>query len=122
MEKDIKYILSTKFNEQNTNSITKILLSKKTEMDIYDKLGEIMFFDKSQVNKVLKSNLQLIDYNDKLNIDIDRYINKPDVKEGNYKCKCGSNKTYFYQLQTRSSDEPMTTFITCIKCGNKWKD
>ena len=27
----------------------------------------------------------------------------------------------YYQLQTRSADEPMTTFITCIKCGTRWK-
>lgn len=35
--------------------------------------------------------------------------------------KCGHNKTSYYQLQTRSADEPMTTFVTCITCGNKWK-
>lgn len=23
--------------------------------------------------------------------------------------------------QTRSADEPMTTFVTCTNCGNKWK-
>jgi transcription elongation factor S-II len=27
----------------------------------------------------------------------------------------------YYQLQTRSADEPMTTFVTCIKCGCRWK-
>jgi transcription elongation factor S-II len=24
-------------------------------------------------------------------------------------------------MQTRSADEPMTTFVTCIDCGNRWK-
>ena len=24
-------------------------------------------------------------------------------------------------LQTRSADEPMTTFVTCIRCSNRWK-
>jgi transcription elongation factor S-II len=41
---------------------------------------------------------------------------------GMFKCgKCKSDKTTYYQLQTRSADEPMTTFHTCLKCGNKWK-
>jgi transcription elongation factor S-II len=35
--------------------------------------------------------------------------------------KCKSRKTTYYQLQTRSADEPMTTYVTCIGCGNKWK-
>lgn len=25
------------------------------------------------------------------------------------------------QVQTRSSDEPMTTFVVCNECGNRWK-
>ena len=42
--------------------------------------------------------------------------------EGIFKCmKCGSKKTTYYQLQTRSADEPMTTFVTCTNCENHWK-
>jgi transcription elongation factor S-II len=36
-----------------------------------------------------------------------------------YKCK--AKRTTYYQLQTRSADEPMTTFVTCLECGNRWK-
>ena len=25
------------------------------------------------------------------------------------------------QMQTRSADEPMTTFVTCTVCNNRWK-
>jgi transcription elongation factor S-II len=35
--------------------------------------------------------------------------------------KCKKSKCTYYQLQTRSADEPMTTFVTCINCGNRWK-
>tara|TARA_B100000575_G_C23142648_1_gene665512 strand:- start:3688 stop:4254 length:567 start_codon:yes stop_codon:yes gene_type:complete len=39
-----------------------------------------------------------------------------------YKCgKCKKKECSFYQLQTRSADEPMTTFVTCLNCGNRWK-
>lgn len=42
--------------------------------------------------------------------------------EGIFKCrKCKSNKTSYYQLQTRSADEPMTTYVECSNCGNHWK-
>lgn len=42
--------------------------------------------------------------------------------EGLFKCgKCKSTKTSYYQLQTRSADEPMTTYVTCRGCGNRWK-
>ena len=30
-------------------------------------------------------------------------------------------KCTYYQLQTRSADEPMTTFVTCLNCANRWK-
>lgn len=36
--------------------------------------------------------------------------------------KCGAKKCSYYELQTRSSDEAMTSFITCSACGNKWKE
>jgi len=35
--------------------------------------------------------------------------------------KCKGNQCTYYQMQTRSADEPMTTFVTCIPCGNRWK-
>jgi DNA-directed RNA polymerase subunit M/transcription elongation factor TFIIS len=45
-----------------------------------------------------------------------------EAHDGQFKCgKCKSQKTSYYQLQTRSADEPMTTFVTCTACGNRWK-
>jgi transcription elongation factor S-II len=39
-----------------------------------------------------------------------------------YTCrKCKNNQCTYYQMQTRSADEPMTVYITCICCGNRWK-
>jgi transcription elongation factor S-II len=35
--------------------------------------------------------------------------------------KCKGNQCTYYQMQTRSADEPMTTFVTCISCGTRWK-
>jgi transcription elongation factor S-II len=39
-----------------------------------------------------------------------------------FKCgRCGKRETTFYELQTRSADEPMTKFITCLNCNNHWR-
>ena len=41
---------------------------------------------------------------------------------GMFKCgKCKSERTTYYQLQTRSADEPMTTFVTCLGCNNRFR-
>lgn len=35
--------------------------------------------------------------------------------------RCKQRKCRYRQAQTRSADEPMTTFVTCVNCGHKWK-
>lgn len=35
--------------------------------------------------------------------------------------KCSKRRCSYYQLQTRSGDEAMTTFVHCLNCGNHWK-
>lgn len=35
--------------------------------------------------------------------------------------KCRTNKCTYYQMQTRSADEPMTVYISCCNCGYRWK-
>lgn len=52
----------------------------------------------------------------------DEFIENPfEVEEGVLQClKCKSNKVFSYTKQTRSCDEPATTFATCSKCNSKW--
>ena len=57
---------------------------------------------------------------------IKRDKNKYEVDMRNatdeFQCRrCRERKCSYYQLQTRSADEPMTTFVTCLNCGNNWK-
>lgn len=40
---------------------------------------------------------------------------------GEFTCRCGSNKTSSHAMQTRSSDEPMTIFVRCLKCSRRWR-
>lgn len=52
-----------------------------------------------------------------------KYITKQEeVSDGMFTCnQCKSKKTVYYQMQTRSADEPMTTYVTCTNCNKKWK-
>jgi DNA-directed RNA polymerase subunit M/transcription elongation factor TFIIS len=51
----------------------------------------------------------------------DEYIsNPPDVVEGVVECKCGSKKVYSVSVQTRASDEPMSTQAFCTSCKARW--
>jgi DNA-directed RNA polymerase subunit M len=38
--------------------------------------------------------------------------------------KCGHGEAEYFQLQTRSADEPATTFYTCLNlsCRHKWRE
>ena len=36
--------------------------------------------------------------------------------------KCGHPEAYYYIRQTRSADEPSTTFYRCCKCNHSWRE
>ncbi|KAK9460988.1 uncharacterized protein V1516DRAFT_623774 [Lipomyces oligophaga] len=36
--------------------------------------------------------------------------------------ECGNDRAYFFQLQIRSADEPMTTFYRCTTCFYQWRE
>jgi DNA-directed RNA polymerase subunit M/transcription elongation factor TFIIS len=96
-----------------------------------EKLIDVIFYlnkfdlkEKIQNKEILSKDVAFLDY--KL-FNKDRW--KPVVHEtklnsndGIFQCKkCKSKKTTYYSLQTRSADEPMTNFITCLVCNNRWK-
>ena len=51
-----------------------------------------------------------------------KYFPKIEASTDTFECRrCKKNRCTYYQAQTRSADEPMTTFVTCLDCGNRWK-
>ena len=51
-------------------------------------------------------------------------LGKENKEQGTdiFKCgRCKKNNCTYFQLQTRSADEPMTTFVTCLECSKRWK-
>lgn len=58
----------------------------------------------------------------KLNVMKKYFTKQEEVGDGMFTCNvCKSKKTVYYQMQTRSADEPMTTYVTCTNCNKKWK-
>jgi len=54
--------------------------------------------------------------------DANKFEQNIEASTDTFTCrKCKGNKCTYYQMQTRSADEPMTTFCSCILCGNRWK-
>ncbi|KAG8380999.1 hypothetical protein BUALT_Bualt06G0075200 [Buddleja alternifolia] len=46
----------------------------------------------------------------------------PKASTHEFTCgRCKKKECTYYQMQTRSADEPMTTFVTCVNCNNHWK-
>lgn len=50
-------------------------------------------------------------------------VSHKDAPDGAYTCRaCKSKKTQYTCIQTRSADEPMTVYVSCLHCGRRWKD
>ena len=103
LDKD-SYIENTKFLERLNNK----------EIDI-KKIGDL------SVQEIYPDNWKEL-MNIKSKRDKIRYELKPEAMTSLFKCrKCKSRETSYYEVQTRSADEPMTQFITCLNCNNRWK-
>jgi transcription elongation factor S-II len=51
------------------------------------------------------------------------FTNESNTAETDFQCsKCKSRRCTYYSLQTRSADEPMTNYFTCLNCNAKWKE
>lgn len=59
---------------------------------------------------------------EKAKTDKNKYETQIQSATDTFTCRrCKKNRCTYYQLQTRSSDEAITTFVTCLECDNRWK-
>ena len=50
------------------------------------------------------------------------YLKKPEAATDEFKCsRCKERKCTYYELQTRSIDEPMTKIVRCLVCDHRWR-
>ena len=58
----------------------------------------------------------------KIKRDASKYNMNIEASTDMFTCKkCKSKKCTYYELQTRSADEPMTIFVSCLDCGAHFK-
>ena len=59
----------------------------------------------------------------KIRRDASKYMDHQQASTDMYTCsKCKTQRCTYYELQTRSADEPATVFITCLDCGKRWRN
>lgn len=122
-------------NYMSNNRLPNII-KDNIELDKYLDIRYNLMNSEQLVNKIKSDEIKLTslpwlepnELDNKLWLPfIDRRNKNRDIKEkmatvNIFKCrKCGEMKCTSYQLQTASIDEPMTTFISCKVCGNRWK-
>jgi len=103
----------------------KALIFNLNNNDLFSKLinKEIKAHEFAYMNhQSMRPDLWNILLEEKKIKDENKFVPKIEASTDDFTCtKCKSKKCTFYQLQTRSADEPMTTYVSCLNCGNRWK-
>ena len=106
--KSVLFNLSNKEYPEFKNDIKKGII----------KSSNVGFIDHHQIRPDIWSDL----IKEKIERDSHKYEIDKRLATSEFKCKkCKQRECSYYQLQTRSADEPMTTFVSCLNCGNNWK-
>jgi len=102
--KSDSYIQNSNFKQRILNNeINPTQIALLSSYDIYPEIWKELFDEKAKRDKI-------------------KFEFKPEAMTDAFKCKrCGSRSCSYYEVQTRSADEPMTQFVNCLECNNRWK-
>lgn len=110
----IDRLRSVTINMKNSENIKKLLVEKKLNPRDY------VFMSHQEINPERWK--QLI--KEKTIRDENKFNNKQEASTDLFTCPrstCKSKRCTYYEMQTRSADEPMTIFVTCLDCGKNFK-
>lgn len=98
---------------KNTNLIKRLFNNEINEFDIVQLSPEEIFPERHQ---------ELVDIIVANTPKVAPKIEVKDMVDGQHFCgRCKTYKTTHYQLQTRSADESLTTFVKCHLCNKNWR-
>ncbi|KAF8321205.1 transcription elongation factor [Clavulina sp. PMI_390] len=106
--------LYTNLKDKNNKSLRESVVSGEVTVVRFCSMSpqEMASEERKQANKAL----------DELNMFKSLGAQEQEAETDMFQCgRCKQRKTRYRQAQTRSADEPMTTFVTCTNCGNRWK-
>ena len=112
------------FAKHITANLLPTAYVKNNELFTKYKAGEVTFREISEMDSYQLFEDRWKDY------FLEQQVREKRQLEGNkamatdrFLCKrCHKRECTYYELQTRSADEPMTIFITCLNCGKHWKE
>jgi S-adenosylmethionine:tRNA-ribosyltransferase-isomerase (queuine synthetase) len=109
--------VATNISDKNNVDFINDILNGRISEDEIPKMDARSMASKNKKKEIKQQQNNMFD-----SIRSDWDLIHAPVFEGMHTCRqCGKKRTKTQEFQMRSSDEPMTLFITCLTCGNKWK-
>ena len=103
--------LSSNCYVKNNELIEKYKTKQVTFEDICNMDYYTMFYSKWREQIITQQNIEKRQLEGNKSMATDQFLCS----------RCHKRECTYYEMQTRSADEPMTIFINCLNCGKKWR-
>ncbi|KAE8125553.1 hypothetical protein FH972_020344 [Carpinus fangiana] len=100
-------------NDQENPDLQRKVLLGQIKLEVLVTMSAVEMASQKRQRENIQIQLKLLS----------RCLHDADLKEkastNMFQCsQCRERKCIYYQLQTRSADEPMTTYVTCVNCNS----
>lgn len=110
------------FPKEIRSKVHNLKENRKLCIDIYSMRTTAVQFAEMNADDMKSEEIRIKDAEALKDSLLSAQVAKATADTEIFQCsRCKERKCTYYQLQTRSCDEPMTTFVTCTVCGNRWR-